>query len=340
MPSRLTNPFRALLALSLAFLGLPVACTQEPPKPKYSISGYVYNAETKARIGGVNLTTDPPTESTTSVFAGDSAEYGYYSFSDLSPGAYRILASMPGYLDEYVDVSLAKGKTVEANIHMIADLSLGYLSDHQVLFYPFTGNTHDMSGRENHGSGALGRLVYDRTGRPDSAYGFDGEKDYIISTRPISVGPEYTIVLWVYRQADGAAGTFMLQDHADKCSRGYGLAVEETGDLNILAAGCLDEIIPANVTLSAGCWHLITLVVRGNYLYLYINGFQAGPPIPAVQVPYFQLALGTVHPPGQLPQASSFTGQIDDVRVYDRALQVDVIRALYGGYDCIPSPEE
>jgi hypothetical protein len=335
MSSRLTNSFHALVAMSLPLLFLLSACNQEPPT-RGTITGQVYDAETKSRLGGVNLTTDPATASTTSFFGGDSAEYGSYRFSDISPGAYRIWASMPGYLDKYVDVIFAAGDTITANIHMIADPSLGFMSDHQVLYYPFTGNTHDMSGEENHGSGALAQLVYDRTGRPDSAYGFDGEEDYIISTRPISVGPEFTVLLWVYRERDGAPGTFMLEDHADKCSRGYGLALEGNGDLNILSAGCLDEVIPANVTLSARCWHLIALVVRWNYLYLYIDGFQAGPPIPAVRVPNFQLALGAVHPPGQSLQASSFKGQIDDVRVYNCVLPPDAIRALYGGYDCIP----
>jgi len=339
MPHQPTNSLRVLLALSLPLLFLLAACGQ-PSDTEDSltgnISGLVYDAETIKLIDGVNLTTNPATLSLTSGRGPHGENPGGYEFTGIPKQDYTIKASMPGYIDKYVRVDLTGRNEVTANIHLFPDPGLEYPSDQLLLYYPFTDGARDSSGNKNHGAGTTALAVFDRWGRADSALGFNGSTDYIVSTRPISVGAEFSIVLWVYREQGTGAGTFMLEDHADKCSRGYGLALEGDGSLNILGAGCPEEIIPANVTIGAKCWHMVALVVRNNQLYLYIDGFQAGYPLPAMPVSNFQLALGAIHPLGQEIQASPFKGQIDDVQVYDSALPSDAIRALYGSYDCVP----
>jgi hypothetical protein len=335
MPSRWTTLFYALLAMALPSLILLSACGEEPPKVG-TITGTVYNAETTTIVDGVNLTTNPATESLTSGRNQQGEHPGGYEFSDIPLGKYTIKASMPGYIDKYVQVDLTQKTLVAANIHLLPDPGLEYPSDQLLLYYPFAGNTRDMSGNKNHGNDTTALPVYDRWEQAYNALGFDGQKDYIVSTRPISVGTEFSVLLWVFRERGMGEGTFMLEDHADACSQGYGLALGANGSLSILGAGCPDEVIPANVTIGADCWHLIALVVRGSYLYLYIDGFQAGYPVPAIPVSNFQLVLGAVHPTGQAVQASTFRGQIDDVQVYNSALPPDAIRALYGAYECVP----
>lgn len=339
MPVRSARILPLLVALSVPLLFLLSACQPEAPKSG-TIAGVVYDAETNSPIVGVNLTTDPATSSQTSTRGQDGSSPGAYSFAGipLLSRPYTVKASKPGYVDKAVQVSLVPGGTVVANIHMVTDPSLTWRANHLLLYYPFAGDTRDMSGNGNHGSDTYAQPVYDRFGRENSALGFDGQTDYIVSTRPISVGPEFTVLLWVFHHRGEGQGTLMLEANSDLCSQGYGLELEANGSLNIRGAGCPAETLRAGVTLGAECWHMVGLVVRNSNLYLYVDGVQAGYPIPAVPVSNFQLTLGAVHPAGGLLQAGPFKGQIDDVRVYDSALPPDAIRALFGAYDCIPAP--
>ena len=53
-----------------------------------------------------------------------------------------------------------------------------------VAWYPFDGNASDMSGNGNDGQVNGATTSFDRYGRNNRSYSFDGVDDYIMSTVP------------------------------------------------------------------------------------------------------------------------------------------------------------
>ena len=89
-------------------------------------------------------------------------------------------------------------------------------------------------------------------------------------------------------------------------------------------------------TLSTGEWHMITQTFDGEYLKTYDNGGQINSKyVPGTGIQNgFDFRIGeTISFPGSV-LATYFDGQIDDVRIYDRALSSTEITEL----QAIPEP--
>jgi hypothetical protein len=86
------------------------------------------------------------------------------------------------------------------------------LTDGLVAWYPFNGNAEDESGNGHHGKVIGATLCKDRKGNEDTAYNFDGVDDYIKikGNDQMDLG-SFTISCWYYgTQSFSGAGTNVL----------------------------------------------------------------------------------------------------------------------------------
>src|SRR5688500_5543160 len=99
--------------------------------------------------------------------------------------------------------------------------------------YPFNGNANDHSGNGNNGAVLGATLIADRYGTSDSAYGFDGEDDYI--RIPDSAGLNFTgdfsISAWV-RTAPTTFGRIVFSNMLESSPHsGYSFRTTNSGTM-------------------------------------------------------------------------------------------------------------
>lgn len=214
--------------------------------------------------------------------------------------------------------------------------------DGLIAEYLFSGNAEDSSGHGRHGQVVGATPAPDRFGNPNAAYAFDGKNDYVIVVEPPAMTAEaLTISVWdrfdegVFR---GWSRAVIAQDNGDDFWRSYR---EHRRILQLCARdrqitwhrmGWGGDDAKARRLLVPGAWCHVAATVAGNTHRLYINGdledtkeswFASSPTEP--------LYIGRKAPPDK---RMFFSGTIDDVRIYDRALTAEEIRALHdeGGW--------
>jgi len=271
-----------------------------------------------------------------------SADTATGSFSNLIVGIYTIV------IDVYDGTTLVgKGSgagTITKDATATADISLDYLTGNLdinvtlddnipttglVAYYPFTGNATDESGNGNNGivSGAV--LTKDRFGNAESAYSFDGVDDKIVSIQNISE-QAYTISLWV-KSLRTEDGVFTVSNGING-SKDYGydriIYVDLNG--NICTRVWDDETIcTVGVNYADDGFHHIVHLLNGTNQIIFIDGVEQGRGDKGVSD--FDWDTEIIFGYNNVNDANNefFTGTIDDIRIYDRALTENEIKTLY-----------
>lgn len=217
-----------------------------------------------------------------------------------------------------------------------------------VAYYPFCGNVDDKSGNNNIlvNNGAV--LTSDRFGNSNSAYRFTNQMtastNYLkaVNSQPFALN-NYTISLWFnpssfYPQLGGTCYCYQsLASYAPafyNAAPSYWLALT-AGDNSYLGAQHWtpttggQSISSRTVTINA--WHHAALSYDGTTMRLYLNGnmvTSANVTITfANQIQFLIGANGDGPSPGGY--YGGFNGIIDDIFVYNRALQQCEISQLY-----------
>jgi len=204
-----------------------------------------------------------------------------------------------------------------------------------MAYYSFDGNSNDSSGNGLNGTLNGATLTSDKFGNSDKAYSFDGN-DYIeISDDPkLTSTDQLSIVAWFKKSSSSNLFTIIQKGYTDYYEE-YILSVKNSSIYFDVGDGGGPYIQP-NVSVSSGVWHHIVAVhnrVGGNSsLKIYLNGQNIG---------------GTVINPTRTPMdnsysvkigkrtnysTQSFIGQIDEVRIYNRALSDEEVITLYVSY--------
>ena len=198
-----------------------------------------------------------------------------------------------------------------------------------VAYYPFNGNTQDESGNGNHGKiiGNL-KLTNGRTGF-NNAYEFSGTSwNYIsVPNAPSLNNNSFTISVWV--NIPKKESGHIVNKGRDITIGTYGLNANSVR-ATMLYGGVNDALF-GNVPLNQ--WILLTGTVDGNIAKSYLNGQLINTAtlsrtfICNTNEP---LTIG-MHYYNGVPSMYTypFTGIIDDVRIYNRALTETEVKALY-----------
>jgi hypothetical protein len=205
----------------------------------------------------------------------------------------------------------------------LAIYSASISSQGLVAYYPFNGNANDESGNGNNGTVYGATLTTDRGGNENSAYSFNGLSDYIQTTQlnPIDTTYINQISLSVWFNCTTAEGDFhkILES---SCSLNNDFICLLNNDVWAGLQGIYSSIGP----YENGQWHHIVYLFDGTNTKLYVNGnlevtnsapgnFQYPPPL-WIGVDGFN-------------NIQHFNGKIDDIRIYNRALDSLEIQNLF-----------
>lgn len=205
-----------------------------------------------------------------------------------------------------------------------ADLGTGL-----VAFYPFSGNADDDSGNGNHGSVQGPTLTEDRNGQPDSAYHFADGSDVIAVADSASLDVEDAVSFTAWIRPEVTSGIYILW--REDVAGGEGLfsfdiypGVIRCG---LKRPGGGSASIQGNTPIQQGVWQHVAVTWDGATMRAYYNGQPDGSSSfdGPMAVSDGDLSIGRYY--------SGFEGDIDEVRIYDRALSETEIAELLGaGY--------
>ncbi|MEO0898175.1 MAG: LamG-like jellyroll fold domain-containing protein [Bacteroidota bacterium] len=209
-----------------------------------------------------------------------------------------------------------------------------------VAYYPFDGNALDQSGYTHDGTVMGASLSTDRFGNPNAAYEFDGIDDTIefLSDSIFQVDLPATISAWVYPEDNGINVIFRNCFRQNKYD---GVWIGANNGKFNCAYGTGGNVGPAGrrskegtLTYTPQTWVHITAVIRGaTDMDIYVNGR------PDCNAAYSGTGgnLNYVDAPGVAGLADRtsqsggldyFTGKMDEIRLYNRALTLSEIQDL------------
>ncbi|MCP4700948.1 MAG: LamG domain-containing protein [Gammaproteobacteria bacterium] len=216
------------------------------------------------------------------------------------------------------------------------------LNDGLVAYYPFNGNANDESGNGHNGTVNGATLTTDRFGIIESAYGFDGVDDYIKASASNLPTAERTVSLWFY--ANTVANKPGLFGYGGGiCGTTWFMGINNTGNGDVqntyqMQAHCnIDRIGSSYLQEPVGNWYHWLVATSTNGTKMYVNGVEVASNnnfIKNTIVNGADIGIGVVpSSKGVVPYVdlniSYFSGIIDDIRIYNRALPESEIQQLY-----------
>ncbi|CAN2042182.1 hypothetical protein GMMP15_720036 [Candidatus Magnetomoraceae bacterium gMMP-15] len=237
-------------------------------------------------------------------------------------------------------------------IFIFKGLAYADLNDGLVGYYPFNNNANDESGNDNHGATNGVTLTADRHGNPNSAYSFDGKDDFIeindVDQFKFS-NESFSYAVWVQiKDNENIYRPFISLADSDDAPR-IGLAKSRSGisdgkiyfQIHNGTKSYSVYSINNGDSLPKNQWmHLTGILDYGNSkLLLYINSELQQ----SLDISGFEFNMMNSESLALMFGAYNFTGHkhnslMDDLRIYNRALELSEIILLYneGNYSCYP----
>ena len=243
------------------------------------------------------------------------------------------------------DISIMKSKlTLFVTVFATALLGVGCaltetggepLKEGLVAYYPFNGNSIDESGTGIHGGVNGATFAPDRNGKSKSAYSFNGKSWVELPpNEKLEFGAgDFSYYAWVKTSLDNikssVTSTVISEDSNNGPLRMLVFASDGT-----LIFGARDDAninirIESTGSIADSKWHQIVGIRKGAHFSLAVDG-----KIVAVEENE-KAGSSDVGVPvwigARVDSASKnpFVGLIDDVRIYNRALSEEQVKALY-----------
>jgi hypothetical protein len=213
-------------------------------------------------------------------------------------------------------------------------------------WWSFSGNASDESSNDNNGTVSGATLTDDRNGQPNSAYQFDGVNDHIEVPNSSSLNmPSLTMSAWLNcdnaptEGSDGMMAIISKWYNLLNCGNNSDTYISVLSNYNFsvrLESAC--SVYPGSTIISGNPvpldeWVFITYVhdelVGGS---VYINGILAGtnPTSGEICTSTNPLLIGCDNDGGAFWRM--FSGKLDDIGIWNRALNDEEILGLY--YSC------
>jgi hypothetical protein len=196
--------------------------------------------------------------------------------------------------------------------------------------YEFEGNTNDSSGNARNGT-AVGNPIFG-AGRIGQSIGFDGLTDYvnIDGYKGILGSSAISVTAWIKTSSTDTGA--IVGWGPDVAGERFGFRVD-AGRLRAEHAG---GNVQGDTSVNNDVWHHVAVTVQENStvsypdVILYLDG--ADDTRPTTDPDAFNITAAEDVSIGRRPSNSDrlFIGQIDDVRIYDRALTQEEVTWLAG----------
>lgn len=210
------------------------------------------------------------------------------------------------------------------------------------LYLPFEGGPfealNDISGNDNHVA-KVGNLledpVWDPTGGHDGTggYVFDGD-DHLVAGNIFPLNSSYTKSAWIYNTVLGYNNIIssVLEGNNNHCFK-----VNADGRLNAgQSFGTAVVLDPTPMALNTWYFVAVTFDYATGDMVLYKDGVEVN----SSNVP--EVFRSVVDPSvlvGSMNYLSHWDGNLDEIRIYDRALSPGQISAMYSGNNVLVSEE-
>ena len=224
--------------------------------------------------------------------------------------------------------------TLFAAVIAVALLGVGCssLDKGLVAYNPFNGDASDKSWDWNHGKVVGATLAEDRHGKADSAYSFDGVDDhiYVASSHDLKEIKSVSVSLWM-----------KVNGKQNRSENGYNSIVARWGKgrqsfwVGTGSGGThISGFVWPNVTpqvqkeFNRNIWlHVVYAHDSTGEVALFFNGERVVHKNVKMELKTFDepLIFGAV----EHGRKAFFKGSIDDVRIYNRALSAEEVKALY-----------
>ena len=205
------------------------------------------------------------------------------------------------------------------------------LDDGLVAYYNLNGNANDSSTNANHGIPSNTTLTTDRFGKSDKAMHFNGINALIqIQSKPYLAltNAESTVAFWA--KFEGTASTRHILGKSDgpfnqnKWIYYYSSSSSEISlHVNRISGGSTFSA-PTSFSYDTTTWHHFAMIKNGSTYTSYIDGIPQSQSSGPSQLP----STTSNFTIGSVENSSWFRGDIDDVRVYNRALTSKEILSL------------
>ena len=201
--------------------------------------------------------------------------------------------------------------------------------DGLIGYWPFNGNANDESGNGKNGTVNGATLTTDRNGVANSAYSFDGIKNYIQTELVNGFKNQFTVQAWVKTLSSPEAGIVCSRSSKSQFNglnytpwhqaelyygsktESYGIGADPSGKNSI----------------NNGIWHHIVGVYYGNKGLIYIDGKLMDSLNYVIDIVISDPFIFGSDP--LIGYNRYFKGQIDDIAIYNRALTEQEIAGLY-----------
>ncbi|MEM0478358.1 MAG: LamG domain-containing protein [Candidatus Caldarchaeum sp.] len=163
---------------------------------------------------------------------------------------------------------------------------------------------------------------------------FDGVDDIVtvLDSPSLDLQNAFTVALWVYPSTMPQAGVMLWKGEGDNPQYGLGTISSESGFRYWWTKGGTRYNSPL-ISVAAGAWSHIAYTYNGAVMKCYVNGADTGVDnnvsAPLDSFLTHDLLIGKRLVVAYAP----FSGRIDGVRVYNRALNYNEVRILYYGGD-------
>lgn len=198
-----------------------------------------------------------------------------------------------------------------------------------VAWFPMNGNANDLSGKANHGTPYAVTQTSGQNGQSNGAYSFTGINSYIVhGTNGVSPSAG-TLSTWVYPTVQDGWGIWQTHDSASvnwvdwisMFAYSSGPMYFRVGDGTACCSNDLTYTTASYIPVNQ--WTLLTFTWGGGSMKSYKNGamlVSRSSTFQTVMDPFAR--IGTGHGAGM-------QGNMDDLRIYNRALSGTEILALY-----------
>jgi len=307
------------------------------------ISGTVKDESSGNPVEGATVTDDSYSNTTSST--------GYYIIPNVPVGtSYTVTVSKTGYQNQSrKNVEVLEDQTTEVNFTLTEGTDL-------VAEWHFDEGSgiiaEDTSGNNNNGTLTNMDPATDWVdGKPGKALDFDGSNDYVDCGNVLNFErtDPFSIMAWV--KTTDTVGNIAGNSHSSSPYTGYSLVIDgsqlRVHLINDYVAGKRIEVDEAaSGTVNDGNWHHVGMTYTGSSsaagIKLFIDGQEIGTTtvadnLRATIISPVSLTIGK-KPDGNYEYP--LDGTIDEVKIYNRALNAEEIKADYvAGLEDITLPE-
>jgi hypothetical protein len=228
----------------------------------------------------------------------------------------------------------------------VSGYSQTFLTTGLVAYYPFNGNANDASGNGNNGTPINVTLAPDRFGVPDSCYSFNGTNSHVDIGSSILLGKPHdamTLSVW-FLLGTNLNPTYnytaaIVSDYSTEGWNGnpYDFFGELTfqqfaglTNLNFTQANIQTQLV-SSASVNDGKWHSSVVVIDGvGTISIYVDGTFSNQKAYDASLDYTDGQFWRIGADMWRYQLwDVWTGVIDDVRFYNRALSESEVQRLY-----------